>query len=425
MPQAQPLSPQPGDEVTYTLTASNKGPDPATTPSVIFTIPAGGTVTMPAAGTGWTCTQQDDTFTCIGPDLPPGSAPPITVKVRLPADTGNGTPPLVGQVGSPGVSDPNLEDNRAISSVPTAPNTRADLAIMLSRDPLTSQPGQVVTYTAIATNLGTDTVYSPTVTFQLPPGGIIVQPAQGTGWVCQQAGDTVTCERSSLAVGPAPPITVKIITPIEPTANPTAGTGTVAATIAAVRNDDPNPANDHAVVSAGTLPPTSTDLAITVTRAPQDPKAGDQETITVQVTNKGTDPAVGVTVSIQVPPNTQVVQPAQGDGWRCIPNGQTYLCTRDRADVGPAPPITLVVVTPNPATDGNVPQIGASVDAASATDPTPADNSTRTPIGTAELYRLFGGGFSCSMDPSSPALPTVQLAAGALLGLLLRRRRRQ
>ncbi|PSM31352.1 NEW3 domain-containing protein [Haliangium sp. UPWRP_2] len=420
-----PQQPQPGDEVTYTLTVRNQGPDPATNPSVIFTVPAGGTVTQPAAGTGWTCTQQADTYTCVGQDLPPGAAPPITVKVQLPAGTTGGTPPLVGQVGSPATVDPNLADNRATSDAATSPSTRADLAITLSRSPQTAQPGQVVTYTAQATNLGTDTVYAPTVTFQLPPGGVIVQPAQGDGWVCQQAGDTVTCERSSLAVGPAPPITVKILTPLEPTADPTAGTGTVAVSIAAVRNDDPNPANDHAVISAGALPSTNTDLAVTISRSPQEPKAGEEETITVQVTNKGTDPALGVAVSIQVPPGTQVVQPAQGDGWRCVPNGQTYLCTRDRADVGPAPPITLKVVTPNPATDGNVPQIGASVDAASATDPTPADNSTRTAIGIAEAYRLSGGGFSCSMDPSSPALPSAQLAAGALLTLLLRRRRRQ
>ncbi len=118
------------------------------------------------------------------------------------------------------------------------------------------------------------------------------------------------------------------------------------------------------------------------------------------------------------------MQPAQGDGWRCVPNGQTYLCTRDRVDVGPAPPITLKVVTPNPTTTGEAPQLGVSVDAASAVDPTPADNSARTPLGDGLALKLAGGGFACSMDPTSPAWPSVQLAFGALLTALLRRRRR-
>lgn len=423
--ERSPQQPQPGDEVTYTLTASNAGPDSAPTPTVVFTVPPGGTVTQPAAGSGWTCTQQGDTFTCTRPDLPQGPAPPITVKVMLPTGTTSGTPALVGQVGSPGVEDPNLANNRAVSEPGTAPRTQADLAITLSRSPATSQPGQIVTYTAIATNLGTDTVNSPTVTFQLPPGGVVVQPAQGDGWVCQQAGDTVTCIRSSLAVGPAPPITVQLLTPIEPTANPAAGTGTLAATVAAVRNNDPNPANDSAVIGVGALPPTNTDLSVTLSRSPEPPKVGEEETITVQVTNKGQETAYGVTVSIQVPPDTVVVQPAQGDGWRCVPNGQVYLCTRDRLAVGPAPPITLKVVTPDATPGGEIPQLGASATAGSAQDPTPDDNTARIPIGPDIQFRLTGGGFSCSMGPAGAALPGAQLAFGALLTLLVRRRRRR
>jgi uncharacterized repeat protein (TIGR01451 family)/MYXO-CTERM domain-containing protein len=431
-----PQTPQPGDTVTYTLNVSNAGPDTATSPTVVFTVPAGGTVTMPAAGTGWTCTQKADTFTCVGADLPQGAAPPITVQVQLPAASGNGTPPLVGQVGSPGVGDPNLANNRAVSDLPTSPETHTDLGVTLTRSPQTSQPGQVVTYTAQVTNYGTDTVYGPTVTFQLPPGGIVVQPAQGMGWVCGQSGDTVTCERSSLAVGPAPPITVQLTTPLDPTGNPSANTGTVSASVSATRNVDPNPANDYAVVGAGNLPPSNSDLAVTITRDPQMPNPGDQETITVQVTNKGTDPATGVAVSVQIPPDTQVVQPAQGTGWNCVPNGQVYLCTRNRLDVGPAPPITLIVVTPNPTTNGDVPTATTSVSAASTpTDPNPADNTASTPIGTAgnagpdggtggSINKLAGGGFSCQVDPSSPAWPGVQLAFGALVAALLRRRRR-
>src|SRR5262249_12520250 len=158
---------------------------------------------------------------------------------------------------------------------------------------------------------------------------------------------------------------------------------------------------------------------------PSSPKPGDEETITVQVTNKGQDPALGVAVSIQVPPGTQVTQPAQGMGWTCVPNGQVYLCTRDRADLGPAPPITLKVVTPTVAPGDSAPQLGASVDAGSATDPTPADNSATIPLGDGLGIKLAGGGFVCSIDPQGSPTTGIQLAFGALMAVLLRRRLRR
>ena len=71
------------------------------------------------------------------------------------------------------------------------------------------------------------------------------------------------------------------------------------------------------------------------------------------------------------------------------------------------------------------PQLGASVTAGSAQDPTPDDNTARIPIGPDIQYRLTGGGFSCSMGPGGAALPGAQLAFGALLALLVRRRRRR
>ena len=428
-----PESPQPGSEVTYTLTARNGGPDDALNPSVVFTVPAGGEVTMPAAGDGWSCAQSGSTFTCTRPSLPGGEAPPILIKVKLPAapagSTGTpgstqGTPALVGQVGAPYIDDPDLANNRAVSDGKTAPRTRGDLGIELSRDPAAAVPGQVVTYTAQATNSGPDTVYDPTVTFAIPPGSVVVRAAQGDGWACQQAGETVTCVRPDAPAGSAPPITIKVVTPLEPSGSDAAPGGAVYGSIAAVRNDDPNPANDTDVVNATNLPPTSADLAIALSRSPESAQPGQEVTITAQVKNKGTDTANNVVVALSVPPDTQVTQAAQGDGWRCAPNGQVYVCARDQLAVGDAPPITLKVITPSPYRDDEDPMLGATVTAGSDSDVTPEDNTARTPIGGGS-FKLAGGGFGCTVVPgAASASGWFGLFATAVATTLIRRRRR-
>lgn len=422
-----PGQPKPGDEVTYTLVASNVGPDAATSPTVVFTVPPGGTIVQPASGPQWQCTQNGATFTCVMPTLGQGDAPPITVVVKLPATTPgadpSAVPALVGQVGAPSVTDPNPVNNRAISDAATAPRTASDLEIDITRDPATAVPGQVVTYTVQATNKGPDTVNSPSVTFTVPAGMVIVQSAMGDGWSCQQSGSTVTCLRSTLDAGAAPPITMKLVTPVSPAGTSGTPSGGVSGVIDAVRNDDPVPANNTDSVSAGIPAPTSADLALTLTRSPATTNAGQEVTFTLNVENKGQGDANNVTVAISIPPDTIVTQPAMGDGWTCYPSGQAYLCTRPQVTVGNAPPITLKVTTPTPWSTQD-PQLGATVTASDNTDPVLDNNTVRTPISGA-VYKLAGGGFGCSVGAGSIAGPSAWMgmfAAGMLLSLRRRRR---
>lgn len=107
-----PDAPGPGTEVTYTLTATNNGPDSVGNVVVSLTVPPGSTVTMPAAGDGWTCAQSGNTYFCSRPSLAQGSAPPVVLKVVTPTQ-GAATPSTVATVQAAGNNDPNPANNTA------------------------------------------------------------------------------------------------------------------------------------------------------------------------------------------------------------------------------------------------------------------------------------------------------------------------
>src|SRR5262249_20093412 len=89
----------------------------------------------------------------------------------------------------------------------------ADLAIVKS-GPARVTVGSPITSTLQVTNNGPAVASNVTVTDTLPPGVTFVS-ASGSGWSCGP-GPIVTCTVASLAVGPAPAITIQVTAPATP-----------------------------------------------------------------------------------------------------------------------------------------------------------------------------------------------------------------
>jgi len=90
----------------------------------------------------------------------------------------------------------------------------ADLAITKVDDPDPVAVGLNVTYTITVTNAGPDAATGVTVTDTLDPAVNYVS-ASGSGWSCGEITGVVTCTRAaSLAVGPAPDITIEVATTV-------------------------------------------------------------------------------------------------------------------------------------------------------------------------------------------------------------------
>lgn len=427
-------NPQPGDEITYTGVASNRGPDAVSSPVVTIQLPAGATITQPAQGDGWSCTQSGSTAVCTRDSIATGEAPPITVKVKLPSDSGSGTQPGSGTpttsavVGAAGNQDPNPNNNSAVVDVrPTQPRSSADLALAISKTPSSGGTGTEVTYTIEGSNQGPGTVASPSITLTIPPGSTVVQPPQGQGWNCIRSGASFTCYLDgSLPPGAASPITLKLNTPAP--GDPSQGAGAVAGVISAPSNDDPLPLNNQASTPVSPTPTSGSDLSVKIRQTPGGAKPGDSVVYTADVSNAGPDAVSNPVVTISLPPGAEVTDGPSGDGWSCARDAGTVICTRDKVASGSAPPISVTVKLPSSTSGagGNAgsaqpPIAKATVNAPSNNDPNLANN-----IAASDLYRLFGGGLGCSASGRAPQSSDAAMAfVGTGLALLLGLRRRR
>ncbi|HEX4824477.1 MAG TPA: hypothetical protein VFV19_09195 [Candidatus Polarisedimenticolaceae bacterium] len=352
-----------GSNVTYTITVSNAGPSAATSLIVDGDIPTGSTF-QSASGTGWTCGFNAGTVTCTMPTLAVASAPAITVVVTAPA-SGSAMQFRI-EVGS-STADANLSNNAATAD--TAVAMVDDLSIVKTASASSVASGTNFTYTLAVSNAGPSAASSVTVTDPLPAGLTFVS-ANGTGWSCSQAAGTVTCTRSSLAVGAAPAIAITVKAPASP------GTIVNTATVAAAA--DPNAANNSSSASVDVT--TSADLRITKTASAATITDGSTVTYLLSVRNLGPSTATNVVVTDLLPFEATFVS-ASGSGWSCTPSrrgGFDVVCTRATLGVTTAPPITIVVTV---STGGKGGTVCNSADVASdAADPVTTDNTDQVCI---------------------------------------------
>ncbi len=129
----------------------------------------------------------------------------------------------------------------------TTVQIEADLSLSLAASPDPAQSGQNLAYTLLVNNAGPNEASDVEVTVNLPPE-VVFQDASGSGWACSESGGTVTCTRSSLAVGDAPAINVMVMAPA--TISPLAISSSASVSASSI---DPDAGND------------SDDLDVTVT----------------------------------------------------------------------------------------------------------------------------------------------------------------
>lgn len=412
-----------GSSATYTVQVSNTGPDVAGVVGVSLVLPTGAVVQQAPSGSGWQCAGNAGVFTCSRSTLALGDAPPLSAQLTIP---GTASEHLFAAVAAAPSVDPNLANNRASFEVPRFSVT--DLQLTLTRQPGAAGLGQPAQYVVQVANLGAGTVTAPTVVVRLPVGSTISAPAQGSGWSFIQAAQALSCSRSVLVPGQAPPLTVGIYTPVPATSSTLAPAGVLSALVSAEQSTDPRTENNFAALELGTTAATASDLSLQLARSPELSRPGDEVTYQLQPMSSGPGLVYGATVAVVLPPQTLVTQPAAGSGWDCVAGLGAYLCTLDApAAPGLLPPLSLKLLTPDVSQSGD-PQLQASLSAAqNVNDPQPDNNTVRSSLSGA-LLKLAGGGFSCTAA-AGPGVtrPGWLLLLSALVGggQWLRVRRRQ
>ncbi|HWD08578.1 MAG TPA: DUF11 domain-containing protein, partial [Actinomycetota bacterium] len=238
---AKTSSPDPvtvGSPLTYTLTAANAGPDPATGVSVTDPLPAGVSYTSASASQG-SCTQASGTVSCTLGTLDLGATATVTIAV---------TPNVTGTVSntasvSANETDPNPANNSATATTTVTAQTtsnQADVSLRMSGPGLILRSSPYA-YTLTVSNAGPATATGVVAVDHLPSGVRFVS-ASSTKGSCKREGGLVTCSLGTLAPGASVKITLKV----------TAHAFGFITNVASVHADqpDPVPANNSAQVTS-------------------------------------------------------------------------------------------------------------------------------------------------------------------------------
>jgi uncharacterized repeat protein (TIGR01451 family)/fimbrial isopeptide formation D2 family protein len=282
-------APTVGTTVTYTVTATNLGPDPASFLVIHDPLPTGLTYVSntPGAGT-YDATSGDWT---IG-----GLAVETTVSLDITARVvGSGTIDNTAAVSGLLQRDPVKANDSAKATIDVPP--AADLALTKTVDAATPDEGTNVTFTVTVTNYGPNATSGVHVQDLLPAGLTFVSDTTTLGNYDSASGDWTI---GDMAVGDVQTMKVTATVAVE-------GPITNTAEVSASSLPDPNsvPGNgapgENDQASAGLNSHGVADLSLTKVVSVAAVHKGDQTTYTLVVTNNGPDGATGVIVRDQLP----------------------------------------------------------------------------------------------------------------------------
>jgi uncharacterized repeat protein (TIGR01451 family) len=198
-----------GQEVTYTITVRNDGPNTATGVVVADTLPPTGTFVSATGG----ATPVNGILTVDVGSLAPGATATVQVVVRTPAGGDEVFTNIVDI--SSAVDDSDTSDNRVVDSMDLAPvAATADLAVTTftdSPDPVAA--GQDLTYTIVVTNNGPSPATGVRLTdFPLPANTEFVSTSVGS---FDPANNRVVADLGNLAVGGTATVVIVVRPTIE------------------------------------------------------------------------------------------------------------------------------------------------------------------------------------------------------------------
>ncbi len=271
----------PGGNLTYTITVTNNGPDPADNAFWSDTLPTETTFVSLAQPGGWSCSTpavgSGGTVSCSLSSFVVGSAVFTLVVAVDPATTAAELTNLAAA--SSDTSDPDPKNQIGVAT--TTVSASADLAVIKVDNPDPVAAGTNLTYTITVTNNGPNYAGSVLLNDPLPAGTTFQSLSAPAGWACGTpavgSSGAITCSLGFFAPGSAVfMLTVQVGSGL--------ANGTVLDNSATVSSTttDPNPGNESA--TASTTVTNSTVITATKTVS-GDFTPGGAVTYTVVLTN--------------------------------------------------------------------------------------------------------------------------------------------
>ncbi len=393
-----------GGPISWTITASNNGPDTSAPATWTDPLPAGTTFVSLVQNTGpaFVCSTpsagSNGSVTCSIGNFASGASAQFTL-------TANIDPSAAGTLSNTAtISGPNADTvpgNNSATAVTTVTST-ADLTITKS-GPASANAGTNITYNLTLTNSGPSNAASVSLTDAVPANATFVSESQSSGptfsCVTPAIGGTgtITCSLASFVNGGSATfsITIKI--------NPGA-TGTVSNTAnVSTASTDPGPGANSA--TAITTVTQSADVAIVKTAAAS-AAAGSNLTYNVTVTNNGPSDAATVVMNDTLPPNMTFVSETQ-------PTGPTFNCVNPPS--GGTGTVSCSIAT---LTAGTSATFAIVVNIAPAAPVAPSSNTATVASATADPNA--GNNSSTAITNITPLpIPMVSPLALMMLGIIL------
>ena len=346
-----------GNDVTYTLTATNLGPSDAAGVLVTDTLPGSVTFVSATPSQG-SCSQLAGVVTCPLGVVSVGATSTISIVVTTTID-GLITDTAVVSSSTP---DPVPANNTASQS--TTVTAAADLAVTKTDGVASISAGTSTTYTITVTNNGPST----------EPAGVVIDdpiPAGTTGTSAEpDCTDPAVFPFTFICTTSAPLVAGAFVTYQLTIAIPAgyvlpAVTNTASITVSPLL--DPNAANDSATDVDALA--SSADLSIVKSDAPDPVTIGGTLTYTLVVTNNGPADATGVSVTDTLPAGVTfgTATPTQGS---CVQAAGVLTCPLGTVLASATATITITVTPTVPGSISNTATVSATT-----LDPVPANNS--------------------------------------------------
>jgi len=314
-------TPDINQEVNFTLTLTNQGPDTATNVTVTDQLPAGVSF-VGSSGSQGAYNSATGIWT-VG-TVSSGSAATLQLTGRIQSA---GTRVNFAEVSASDPFDPNstpgngdqlTEDDQASVSFVTE---LIDLSLVKTAVPTTVIVGNNVTYTVALSNAGPDTATGVVVKDELPVGVGFVNATATQGTYSVQTGLWTVG-----AVGPGSTSNLTLIGTVQ-----VAGPKTNTAQVFAADQMDVDSTPNNGVESEDdqdsvTIQASQADLSLTKSVDNSMPNLGDSVTFTLQLDNAGPDTATGVQVRDLLPTGMNFVSSSAVSG--------TYNSTTGVWDVG-------------------------------------------------------------------------------------------
>ena len=348
-----------GSPYTYTLTASNDGPDSVEGVVITDRLPAALDYGSATASQG-SCEESTGTVTCKLGTIASGGSASVEIEVT-PGSTGTVT--NEASVVGDDLEDSNTSNNSRVEE--TQVEESADLSITKSDSADPVEAGDSVTYTLGVHNGGPNDATGVTVTDALP-AGVTYESATSSQGSCSETGGTVTCQLGALANGADATVDIMVAT---------SSAGTITNT-ASVEGDqgDPTSGNNSSGEETVVSPSLSADLAIWIGDLPDPTYLGESLYYGMLVKNNGPNDATGVRVTDQLPAGvTYEGATSSGGSGSCL-QALPGVVSCNLGDL-PYDKWGWVIVKVKAQTIGTLTNY-ASVAAASPSDPVDANNSS-------------------------------------------------